>query len=106
MNTAVTQAATPAKIRPMQTLVQGRIESTKRRENVWYSALVTPAEDVYSRPQYVEIKSKNKLGQTGDEITQLCKIGGYKRKPFSFTDKSTGEVMTVVPHDHTLEAIE
>jgi len=106
MNTAVAPAAAPAKIRPMQTIVHGRVESTKLREKIWYSILVTPAEDSYSRPQNVEIRSKNKIGSQGEEITQLCKLIGFKRKPYTFTDKSTGEVLTLVPHDLVLEAVE
>jgi hypothetical protein len=94
----------PASKRLMEVTVKGRIEAARRHEKKHYTRLVTPAADAYSRPQVVEVRSNQRLGQQGDEITVDCKLGGYTRKPFRSTDKETGETQMVTPVDMTLDA--
>ena len=106
MNAAATPVATAAKMIPMQVLVVGRIDAVRRHEKTTYTRVTTPAPDPYSRPQTVEIRSKQRLGQPGDEVAQLATLGGYARKPFRSTDKETGETTMVTPVDHTVDAIE
>ena len=90
----------------MQVLVKGRIEASRRYDKTIYTRIVAPAPDPYSRPQTVEIRSKQRLGQSGDEITVQAVLGGFTRKPFRSTDKETGEVTLVTPVDLTLDAVE
>lgn len=90
----------------MQVLVRGRIEAVRRFDKTRYTRIVTPAPDPYSRPQTIEVRSKQGLGQVGDEVTVTATLGGYARKPFRSTDKETGEVSMVTPVDLTLDAIE
>jgi hypothetical protein len=71
-----------------------------------YTRIVTPAPDPYSRPQTVEVRSRQRLGQAGEEVTVQAQLGGYTRKPFRSTDKETGETTMVTPVDLTLDAIE
>mgnify|MGYP000846155994 FL=1 len=106
MNAAATPVATAAKMIPMQVLVVGRIDAVRRHAKTTYTRVTTPAPDPYSRPQTVEIRSKQRLGQPGDQVTQLGLLGGYARKPFRSTDKETGETTMVTPIDHTVDAIE
>jgi hypothetical protein len=68
--------------------------------------MITPAPDAYSRPSTIEVRSKNKLGEIGEEISVSCKLGGYTRKPYRITDKDTNETSMITPVDLTLEAIE
>lgn len=89
-----------------QAMVRGRIEDSQIYEGLRHTRILTPAEDAYSRPQTLRIRSKRSLGSKGEEITVLVRLGGYARKPFSVTDKETGEVVKVTPVDHTLDAIE
>ena len=91
---------------PMQVLVTGRLESMRRYEGKVYTHVLTPAPDAYTRPQLVEIRSNKRLGDKHDEVTVTCQLGGYQRKPYHVTDKETGERMTVVPVDHTLDLVE
>lgn len=91
---------------PMEVLVKGKVAARRRHESTWYTRIVTPAPDPYSRPNTVEVRSKGKLGEVGDETAITCKVGGYTRKPFKLTDRETGEITTVTPVDITLEAIE
>jgi len=90
----------------MEVLIKGRIDARRRHDGTHYTRVLTPAPDAYSRPQVVEIRSKQTLGQVGDEIEQLCKLGGYTRKAFRSTDKDTGETTMVTPVDMTLDAVE
>ena len=92
-------------IKPMQVLVFGKVENVRSYEKSIYTTVICPAQDQYSSPSVVQIKSAKRIGQRDDEIRQLCKLGGYRRKPFKSTDKETGEVSMVTPVDITLEAI-
>jgi hypothetical protein len=90
---------------PMQVLVRGRLEKSRLYEGTRYSQIITPAPDVYSRPQIVEVRSKERLGDVGDEVAVACILGGFSRKPYKAVDRQTGESVTVVPVDHTLDAV-
>lgn len=102
-------SATPAagpRLQAMQCLVKGRIEHSSFFDGRNTTRIVTPAPDPYSRPQFVAIRSKTRLGQVGDEVTVICQVGGYVRKPFQVKDKETGEIVRVTPVDMTLDALE
>lgn len=104
-----TQSPTQGTPRPaayMQVTVKGRVDAKRRHDKTTYTRIVTPAPDPYSRPQTVEIRSKQGLGQVGEEIVVHALLGGYTRKPFRITDKDTGETSMVTPVDLTLDAIE
>lgn len=90
----------------MEVTIKGKIEVSRRHESKYYTRMVTPAPDAYSRPQVVEIRSNQKLGQRDDEITVDCKLGGYTRKAYRATDKDSGETSMVTPVDLTLDAVE
>ena len=92
-------SAQPNNIQPMpgkrfmEVTIKGKIEAARRHETKHYT-----------RPQVVEVRSNQRLGQQGDEVTVDCKLGGYTRKPFRSTDKDTGEISMVTPVDMTLDA--
>lgn len=92
-------------IKPMHVLVFGKVENVRSYDKSIYTTVICPATDQYSSPSVVTIKSAKRIGQREEEIRQLCKLGGYRRKPFKFTDKETGEMSMVTPVDITLEAI-
>lgn len=106
MSAAVAEMKPAVKAKPMEVLIVGRLEASRRFEKTVFSRITTPAPDAYSRPQVVEIRSKTKLGDVGEEITVTAKLGGYTRKPFRATDKETGETSMVTPVDMTLDAVE
>lgn len=93
-------------IKAMQVMVSGRIEGAKTYDGKRYTQVMTPAADAYSRPQMVEIRSKARLGDKGDEISVSCALGGFQRKPYETKDKQSGEIVKVVPIEHTLDLIE
>lgn len=108
MNAPLTQPVAPTArpLPPMNVLVKGRIDAVRRYEKTTYTRIISPAPDPYSRPQTVEIRSKQRLGQTGEEIAVHAVLGGYTRKAFRSTDKETGETTLTVPVDLTLDAVE
>lgn len=110
MNTTATPSTSPTQgprtLAPMQTMVKGRIEARRRHGTTTYTRVITPAPDPYSRPQTIEVRSKASLGSAGDDVSVICQVGGYARKPFRSTDKDTGETTMVTPVDHTLDAVE
>lgn len=95
-----------AKVPFMQVQIRGRIDASRTHEKTRYTRIVTPAPDLYSRPQTVEIRSKGQLGSKGEEVTVMAQLGGFTRKAFRSTDKETGEQTMVTPVDLTLDAIE
>jgi hypothetical protein len=90
----------------MQVVIAGRIDASRRYDGSTYTRILTPAPDAYSRPQVVQVRSKGRLGEKGEEITVRAQLGGFVRKAYKFTDKETGEVMTVTPVDHSLDLVE
>ncbi|QUP53867.1 single-stranded DNA-binding protein [Ralstonia syzygii] len=101
-----TQGQKATSIKPMQVFVRGRIEQIRSHDGTRYTRIMTPAPDAYSRPQIVEVRGRQKLGERGDEVTVLCSLGGYQRKPYQFKNRDTGEVVTVTPVDMTLDVVE
>jgi hypothetical protein len=103
---AVPSISPSAKVLPLQVLVKGKVEASRRFDGKRYTRIITPAADAYSRPQVVEVRSVSKLGDLGDETEITCRLGGYTRKPYRTTDKETGETSMVTPVDLTLDAVE
>ena len=91
---------------PMEVLIKGRVEQRQRWEGKYITRVITPAQDAYSKPQIVSIRSKQPIGAVGDELTITCKLGGYTRKPYKSTDKESGDITYVTPVDMTLDAVE
>ena len=92
-----------AATRFMVVAIKGKIDARRRYENMNYVRIVTPAADAYSRPQVVEVRSKERIGEIGEEVTISAMLGGYTRKNFRVTDKETGETSIVTPVDMTLD---
>lgn len=108
MNASVSPlpVSTPVAKFPMQVAVVGRVESSHRHENKTYTRVICPAVDAYSKPQLVNLRSGRSIGRAGDEVSVLCTVGGYARRPFETKDKETGEIVRVVPVEHTLDVVE
>lgn len=96
----------PVRIPAMQVRISGKIQAIRRFDNTTFTRIVTPAPDSYSRPQVVEVRSKNKLGERDEEVTVTALLGGYTRKPYAVIDKDTGEKTMVTPTDMTLDVID
>lgn len=84
----------------------GRVDAVRKYEGAIYTRIICPAVDAYSRPAVVEVRSKSRLGSKDEVVEFVASIGGYTRKAYSFTDKSTGEVVNLIPVDVTLDCVE
>jgi hypothetical protein len=97
----------PARALPaMQVLIVARVEKLRRHEGKTYTRVLVPAPDAFSRPTPLEIRSKQRLGEPGEDVRVVCTVGGYSRKPYQFTDRTTGETRKVEPVEITLDAVE
>lgn len=81
-------SAPQPQLQPMQVVVHGRVNNLRRFSDGSYIRLTTPAEDEYSMPQHVEVKSSEHVGSVGDNVKLLCKLRGVPR---AFDSKQTGE---------------
>ncbi len=95
-----------AKPKLMEVNILGKVDSIRRYDGKTFTRVLTPAADAYSKPQVLEIRSDKKIGDRGEEVTVLCRIGGYTRKAFRVTDKDSGEQTMVTPVDMTLDALD
>ena len=85
--------------------VAGRIEASSKYQDSFTTVMKTPALDDYSYPSTIEIRSKARLGQIGDEIAVVGRLSGVPRK-YNRTDKSTGEITVVKTADMYLHLVE
>ncbi len=90
----------------MQVVIYGRIEGSSLFQGVRETKIMTPAQDEFSRPQLLQVRSRGRIGEKGEMVTIRCLLGGYQRKAYQAKDKDTGETKTVVPVEHTLDLIE
>ena len=106
MATAIDTKPTPILSQHLMVSIKGKIVRNKRFNGSVLTTVITPAPDEYSRPSYVEIRSKTRLGDIDEEITVSAKLGGFEGRPFTTTDKDTGEQIRVLPVNHTLDLVE
>lgn len=67
------------KLAANQSIVRGRILEVKSNENGCYTVIVLPAPDQYSKPETIEVRSRNRLGRPQDDVTVRVSLGGYRR---------------------------
>lgn len=94
----------------MVAIVHGKVKRVRRFNGIdgkgYFTTIITPAPDEYSKPNAVEIWSKEKLADVDDITTVDVQLGGYEEKSYQYTDKETGEKGTAWPVKITLKAIE
>lgn len=91
---------------PMLVRIVGRVESIRRYDGFTYTVVITPAPDVYSKPNYVEFRSKGKFADKEDEVDVRGRLGGWLGKQYQVKDKTTGEVSTLTPCNMFLDYVE
>lgn len=94
MSTSAAAKAEPtpiSKLATMQAVVAGKIQETRAHEGRIYTTILSPAQDEYSSPSVVEVRSDRRIGQTGELVRCTVKISGFLGRPFATVDKDTGE---------------
>lgn len=97
---------TKAQPRLNQAFLAGRVNAVRKAEDVVFTEVTLPAPDQYSSPATVEIRSRKRLGQVGETVEVPVACGGYRGKPFVYTDKETGERFNRRPVVNSYVAIE
>lgn len=106
MSEAMKSVNSAVAVKPMQVLVQGRVESVRRYESSSYTLVKIPAPDEYSNPSTVEIRSKQRFAEIGESIKVICVLSGYAKRPRQITDKKTGEIRSFIEVNHYLALVE
>jgi hypothetical protein len=89
----------------MRVVIVGRVVASRSFDGGRVTTIVTPAADSYSHPSTVDVRSKQQLGQKGEEVRVTCSLRGFQRR-FQYTDSKTGEVKRGDRCEHNLEAVE
>lgn len=98
MSEAVSSKVAPiGQAKPLQVLVAGKITRVRRHEKFFYTTVICPAKDEYSRPSVVEIRSKARFGDVDETTKVQAELGGYEGKAYAVTDRETGERKNLVP---------
>jgi hypothetical protein len=98
-------AIKPSSLKNGQVQITGKVTRTRRYERHYYTTLVMPAKDEYSKPSYVEVRSVERIGEVDDKVTAVCELGGYEGKAYQVTDRDTGERKTLVPVNLFLDVV-
>jgi hypothetical protein len=93
-------------VKPMTVRVLGKITRVRRYEKSFFTTVICPAKDEYSKPQIVEIRSKARFGDTEEKCDVMAEVGGYEGKSYQVTDRETGERKSLVPVNIFLDLVE
>ena len=86
---------------PGQLWVVGKCVRVRRYEKHFYTVIICPAKDEYSRPSIIEVRSNARFVDPDDKCSCLCEVGGYEGKSYQITDRETGERKSLTPvHMH------
>lgn len=89
----------------MEVRISGKLLHSRRANQQYYTQLRTPAPDEWSHPSTVEVRSKDKLGETDDVLNLRCRLSGSVRS-FQYTDRDTGERKTGFDSKVFLDVVE
>lgn len=105
MSEAVQKVTPLSQAKPLQVHIVGKITRVRRYEKFFYTTVICPAKDEYSKPSVVEIRSKGRFGDTDEKANVSCELGGYESKPYQVTDRETGERKALVPVNMFLDLL-
>ncbi len=100
------KSASKTEVKTMEVTIVGKALRVRRYEQFFYTAIICPAADLYSKPSVIEVRSKARFCDKDEEVKVTAKIGGYEGKPYAVTDKETGERRQLVPVNLFLDAVE
>lgn len=86
--------------------ITGKLIRENYNNEQYYSDLMIPAEDEYSFPSTMQIRSKQKIGSLESEVTIKVKVGGYAQRERISVNRETGERRAWVPVTNTLDYVE
>lgn len=106
---AVQAVPASAGVQQAQAIVNGKIISKSRAISTqqgrkFLTVLALPAEDEFSAPSVIELRSDESLGLVGEVFRGRVRIGGYRRS-FDQTDPHTGDKHRVQSAQVVLDVI-
>jgi hypothetical protein len=93
-------------VRPLLVSVAGKVTRVRRYEKHFYTTVICPAKDEYSKPSVVEIRSKARFSDTDEKVSVQAELGGYEGKAYQVTDRETGERKSLTPVNLFLDLVE
>lgn len=87
-----------------EVVVKGRCVAVRKQGTVFLHLIVLPASDPYSSPSTVEVTAPQRVAQPEEDVTLLCRLGGYRRS-YNKTDEDTGEIRKVQTADNRLQVL-
>ena len=91
------KVSTMPQSKPLHTIVQGKVLRVRRYDQYTYTTIICPAQDAYTRPSVVEIRSKSRFADSDEEVKVNCILGGYEGRAYRATDRETGESRQLIP---------
>lgn len=91
---------------PFHARLTGRIRAVRRsrgQRRGWLYVVVLPAPDEFTAPATVEVFSEQRVGEVGEALSCVVRIGGYARA-YQATDDN-GEKFTVQTADNVLQVV-
>ena len=92
--------------KPLQVLIKGKVLRCRRYDQHFYTAVITPAADQYSKPSIVEVRSKARFAEVDEETSCTALLGGFEGKSYRVTDRDTGEQRSLIPVNLFLDLVE
>lgn len=93
-------------LKPGVVAIVGKVTRVRRYEKFYYTTVICPAKDEYSKPSIIEIRSNSRFADSEEKVSCQAEIGGYEGKAYSVTDRETGERKTLVPVNIFLDLVE
>jgi hypothetical protein len=107
MTAATAQKTVPlVNQKPMHVSISGKVLRCRRYDKKFYTTIITPAPDKYSKPSVVEVRSNSRFAEVDEETTCSAVLGGFEGRSYRVTDKDTGEQRSIVPVNHFLDMVE
>jgi hypothetical protein len=99
-----------AKLKPAQCYIAGLIAARRRLQTqsgvIWLTVIKLPAQDEFSHPGTVEVRSHNPIGDVNDKWSGVVAVSGFPRSYNTKPDPETGEVKSVKTAQVQLDVVE
>ena len=102
----IQQSAGKNAVKFMESQIAGRVLRVRKYDQHFYTAIITPAPDLYSKPSVIEIRSKQRFSDKDEDVRITAKLGGYEGKPYPVVDRDTGEKRMLTPVNIFLDLVE
>mgnify|MGYP000154609542 CR=1 FL=1 len=92
--------------KPLHVSIKGKVTRCRRYDQHFYTTIICPAADVYSKPSVVEVRSKARFAEVEEETSCTAILGGFEGKAYRVTDRDTGEQRQLIPVNLFLDLVE